>query len=69
MKAVGYPTWLSNLKILLDYNKPGAEVAEIHFFLYVLIFLPFRPSSFKICANLRNLRIFFSPQITPVSAD
>jgi len=28
MKAVGYPTWLSNLNILLDYNKPGAEFAE-----------------------------------------
>jgi len=24
-----YPTWLSNLKILLDYNKPGTEYAEI----------------------------------------
>jgi hypothetical protein len=28
MKAVGYPTRLSNLKILLDYNKPGAKFAE-----------------------------------------
>jgi len=27
-----YPTWLSNLKILLDYNKPGTEVAEVYIF-------------------------------------
>jgi len=27
-----YPTWLSNLKILLDYNKPDTEGAEISSF-------------------------------------
>jgi len=27
-----YPTWLSNLKILLDYNKPDTECAEINIF-------------------------------------